>query len=104
MGIEQPNIDFKPVAPTVAFVTHAGDSSGRTADHAAWVQDIEERKARTAAFEAKRQQHTPQEPKVELSAIDAAIEAADAALTAFENSSPRMYFAGGNSHLSAGRR
>jgi len=75
---------LEPVAPTVGFVTRAGDSSGRTADHAAWIRDLEERKARSAAFEAKRQEHKPQEPKVELSAIDAAIDAADHALTDFE--------------------
>lgn len=79
------NIDanpFEPEVPVPQFVTRAGDHSGRTADYEAWMKDIEERKARAAEFEAKRQQHKPQDPKVELSAIDAA----DAAFTDFENS------------------
>jgi hypothetical protein len=74
----------EPVAPTVAFVRHAGDTSGRTADYDAYMQDLEERAARTAAFEAQRQQNKPQEPKVELSAIDAALIALEEAAQDFE--------------------
>jgi hypothetical protein len=75
---------LEPVAPTVAFVRHAGDTSGRTADYAAYIQDLEERAARTAAFQAQRQQNKPQEPKVELSAIDAALIALEEAAQDFE--------------------
>jgi hypothetical protein len=75
---------LEPVAPTVAFVRHAGDSSGRTADYADYIQDLEERVARTAAFQAQRQQNKPQEPKIELSAIDAALIALEEAAQDFE--------------------
>jgi hypothetical protein len=70
MSTEQPNIHLEPVAPSVEFVTQAGDSSGRKADHSAWLQDLEKRKARAAEFEAKRQQVKPKEIKVELSVLD----------------------------------
>jgi hypothetical protein len=75
---------LEPVAPTVAFVRHAGDTSGRTADYDAYIRDLEERAARTAAFQAQRQQNKPQEPKVELSAIDAALIALEKAAQDFE--------------------
>jgi DNA repair exonuclease SbcCD ATPase subunit len=84
---EQPNeVNFhaEPVAPTVAFVKHAGDTSGRTADYDAYMRDLEERAARTAAFQAQRQQNKPLEPKVELSAIDAALIALEEAAQDFE--------------------
>ena len=77
---------LEPIAPSVDFVTRAGDRSGRTADHAAWLKDIEERKARAAEFEAKRQQVKPKEIKVELSAIDDVLNAVDAAAEDFEQS------------------
>lgn len=89
MNQEQPNevnIHAEPVAPTVEFVTRAGDRSGRTADYAAWLKDIEERKARAAEFEAKRQQVKPKELKVELSTIDEVLDAVDAAAEDFEQS------------------
>jgi archaellum component FlaC len=77
----------EPVAPVLsAFVTHAGDGRGRTADHAAWIRDLAERTARTAGFEAQRQQNKPQEPKVELSAIDEVLIALEAGAVDFENS------------------
>jgi hypothetical protein len=78
------DIQLEPVTPTVGFVTHAGDSSGRTADYDAYMRDIAETQQRTAAFEAKRQQNKPQEPKVELSAIDAALIALEEAAQDFE--------------------
>jgi hypothetical protein len=77
------NPSTEPVAPTVAFVRHTGDQSGRTADYDAYIQDIEDRTKRTAEFQAKRQLQ-PQEPKVELSVIDAAIDALEAAAVDFE--------------------
>jgi hypothetical protein len=85
---EQPNeVNFhaEPVAPTIAFVRHAGDTSGRTADYAAYIQDLEERAARTAAFQAQRQQNKPQDPKIELSTIDAALIALEEAAQDFED-------------------
>jgi predicted RNase H-like nuclease (RuvC/YqgF family) len=86
---EQFNIHAEPVAPTIgfrgsSFTKQAGDSDRRTADYAAWMQDIEERKARSAAFEAKRQQNKPQEPKVELSAVDEVLNALEEAAEDFE--------------------
>jgi hypothetical protein len=63
--IEQ-NPHPEPVAPTISFVSHtktAGDTSGRTADYAAWQQDMEDRRNRAAALEAKRQANKPQDPK-----------------------------------------
>ena len=90
MNQEQPNevnIHVEPVAPSVEFVTRAGDHSGRTAYHAAWLKDIEERKARAAEFEAKRRQQVkPKELKVELSTIDEVLDAVDAAAEDFEKS------------------
>ena len=62
MSTEQPNIHLEPVVPSVEFVKHAGSrNGGRTADHAAWVQDMEYRRNRAAEFEAKRQQVKPKE-------------------------------------------
>lgn len=88
MNQEQPNevnIHAEPVAPVfTAFVKHAGDTSGKTADFDAYIKDIEDRQQRSAAFEAKRQQQKPQEPKVELSAIDAALIALEEAAQDFE--------------------
>jgi len=91
MNQEQPNevnMHAEPVAPSVEFVSHAGSRQGvKTADHAAWLKDIEERKARAAEFEAKRrQQLKPKELKVELSAIDEVLNALDAAAEEFEQS------------------
>jgi len=59
-------------------------AEGKTADYAAWIQDMEDRKARSAALEAKRQAHKPQEPKVEASAIDEVLNNLDAAAEDFE--------------------
>jgi archaellum component FlaC len=87
MNQEQPNevnIHAEPVAPSVEFVTHAGNRSGRTADYAPWMQDIEDRRKRSAELEAKRQQVKPQEIKVELSAIDEVLNALDSATEDFE--------------------
>jgi DNA repair exonuclease SbcCD ATPase subunit len=76
-----------PEAPTVGFVKHAGDTSGKTADHAAWMKDLEERTARAAAFEAKRREHLkPHEPRIELSVIDDVLNTLDAAAEDFEQS------------------
>jgi hypothetical protein len=84
---EQPDeVKFhaEPVAPTVAFVRHAGDQSGRTADYDAYIRDLEERTARTAAFQEQRQKNKPREPKIELSTIDAALIALEEAAQDFE--------------------
>src|ERR1700732_82816 len=89
MNQEQPNevdIHAEPVAPSVEFVTHAGNRSGRTADYAPWMQDIEDRRKRSAEFEAKRQQVRPKELKVELGAIDEVLNAVDASAEDFEQS------------------
>lgn len=87
MSTEQPNIHFEPVAPSVSFVTHAGNrTGGRTADHAAWVQDMEDRRNRATELEAKRQQVKPKEIKVELSVLDEVLNAVDAAAEDFEQS------------------
>ena len=75
---------LEPVAPSVEFVTHAGNRSGRTADYAPWMQDIEDRRKRSAELEAKRQQVKPKEIKVELSAIDEVLNALDSATEDFE--------------------
>src|ERR1700730_3002243 len=86
MNQEQPNevdIHAEPVAPSVEFVTHAGNRSGRTADYAPWMQDIEDRRKRSAELEAKRQQVKP-EIKVELSAIDEVLNALDSGTEDFE--------------------
>ncbi len=81
MSTEQPNIRLEPVLPSVEFVKHAGSrNGGQTADHAAWVQDMEDRRNRAAEFEAKRQQVKPKEIKVELSAIDEVLNAVDEAI------------------------
>jgi hypothetical protein len=48
--------------------------------------DLEERRARSAAFEAKRQANQPGEPRIEISAIDEALTTLDAAATDFEES------------------
>jgi uncharacterized coiled-coil protein SlyX len=65
-------------------VKRAGDTSGRTSDYAAWQQDMEERRNRSAALSAKRQANKPQDPKVELSAIDDALIALETAADDFE--------------------
>jgi hypothetical protein len=79
------NPSNEPVAPVLtAFVRHAGDSSGRTADYDAYMRDIADRTARTAAFEAQRQQNKPHEAKIELSAIDEALIALEEAAQDFE--------------------
>jgi archaellum component FlaC len=90
MNQEQPNevnIHAEPVAPSVEFVTHAGNRiGGRTADHAAWLQDMEDRRKRAAEFEVKHQKVKPKELKVELSTIDEVLDAVDAAAEDFEQS------------------
>jgi hypothetical protein len=89
MNQEEPNegnIHAEPIAPSVEFVTHAGNRQGKTAEHAEWVKDLEERKARSAEFEAKRQKVKPKELKVELSTIDEVLNAVDAAAEDFEKS------------------
>jgi predicted RNase H-like nuclease (RuvC/YqgF family) len=91
MNQEQPNevnIHAEPLAPSVEFVTHAGNrQGGRTADHSAWLKDMQDRKNRAAELEAKRNQIVkPREPKVELSAIDEVLNAVDPAAEDFEQS------------------
>jgi predicted RNase H-like nuclease (RuvC/YqgF family) len=84
---ELTNISSEPIAlipQIVGFRKVAGDQ--KTADHAAWLQDMADRQKRTQELEAKRQANKPQEPRVELSAIDEALSALDAAATDFENS------------------
>ena len=92
MSEQLENIDQSLIEPTAVIPgvtrrgshTVAGDNSGRTADYDAYMRDLEERKARSAAFEAKRQANKPQEPKVELSAVDAALSALEATADEFE--------------------
>jgi len=87
MSTEQTNIHLEPVAPSIEFVTHAGNRQGKTAEHAEWMRDMEERKARAAEFEAKRRQQVkPKELRVELSTIDEVLDAVDAAAEDFEQS------------------
>src|ERR1700756_323370 len=62
----------------------AEDNSGRTSDHAAWLQDMADRQKRTQEIEVKRQSNKPQEPRVEVSAVDAALSALEAAADEFE--------------------
>jgi hypothetical protein len=77
----------EPVTPTTEFVTHAGNRTGeRTADHAAWIQDMEDRRNRATEFEAKRQTVKAKEIKVELSVLDEVLNAVDAAAEDFEQS------------------
>jgi predicted RNase H-like nuclease (RuvC/YqgF family) len=62
----------------------AEDNSGRTSDHAAWLQDMADRQKRTQELEAKRQANKPQEPKVDVSTIDEVLSALEAAADEFE--------------------
>ena len=77
---------IEPVAPTVGFVKRAGDSSGKTADHAAWMKDLEERKARGAEHEAKRRQLNEQasKPIDVVEELDAELVKLETAAQAFE--------------------
>jgi hypothetical protein len=79
---------LEPVAPSVSFVKHAGDTSGKTADHAAWVKDTEERKARGAAHEAKRRQLSEQasKPIDVVAELDSALTTLEAGAVDFDNS------------------
>jgi DNA repair exonuclease SbcCD ATPase subunit len=90
MNQEQPNevnIHAEPVAPSVEFVTHAESRQGRkTAEHAEWMRDMEERKARSAEFEANCQKVKAKETKVELSVFDEVLNAVDAAAEDFDQS------------------
>ena len=80
----QPDPLTEPVTPTTEFVTHAGNRTGeRTADHAAWIQDMEDRRNRATEFEAKRQTVKAKEIKVELSVLDEVLNAVDAAVEGF---------------------
>jgi hypothetical protein len=84
----EPNFQTEPEAPTVGFVKHAGDTSGRTADHAAWVQDLKERQARGAEQEAKRRQLIEQasKPIDVVAELDSALTTLEAGAVDFENS------------------
>jgi hypothetical protein len=78
----------EPVSPVLAafitgFVRHAGDSSGKTADHAAWVQDLEDRKARTAELTEKRRQSAKQEINL-VAELDAELSALESGAQDFE--------------------
>jgi hypothetical protein len=91
MNQEQPNevnIHVEPVAPTIGFVKHAGDTSGKTADHAAWVKDTEERQARRAEHEAKRRQLIEQasKPTDVVTELDGALTTLEAGAVDFDNS------------------
>ena len=79
---------LEPVAPSVEFVTHAGDTSGKTADHAAWIKDLEERKARGAEHEAKRRQLNEQasKPIDVVAELDSALTTLEAGAVDFDNS------------------
>jgi hypothetical protein len=55
-------------------------------DRKEYFADLEERRKRAAEFEARRQQHKPQEPKVELSAIDLVLSELDEAANDFKQS------------------
>src|SRR6202047_2715754 len=79
---------LEPVAPSVEFVKHAGDTSGKPADHAAWVKDTEERKARGTAHEAKRRQLSEQasKPIDVVAELDSALTTLEAGAVDFEKS------------------
>jgi chromosome segregation ATPase len=89
---EQPNeVNFQaePVAPVLtAFVKHAGDQSGRTADYDAYIRDLEERSARTAAFQEQRRKQNEQasRPIDVVAELDNALTALEAGASDFENS------------------
>jgi hypothetical protein len=80
------NIHAGPVAPTIGFVlrTRVDRTDGKTTEHWAWIQDIEDRRNRAAEFEAKRQQVKPKKIRVELSTIDKVLIAVDEAIKDFE--------------------
>jgi hypothetical protein len=78
---------LEPVAPVLtAFVKHAGDTSGKTAEHALWVKDTEERQARGAAQETKRRELIEQasKPIDVVAELDAALNALEAGAVDFE--------------------
>jgi hypothetical protein len=80
---------LEPVAPVLtAFVKHAGDTSGRTADYAAYIADLEERTARTAAFQEQRRKQSEQasRPIDVVAELDNALTALEAGASDFENS------------------
>lgn len=83
---DEQNPHKEPTAPTIGFVSHktAGDTSGQTADYKLWIADMEERRNRSAELSAKRQANKPQDPKVELSAIDDVLIALETAADDFE--------------------
>jgi hypothetical protein len=98
--INEPTFQTEPAAPTIATFSRGvevkrsdefGNShdirvlgSTQEQDRKEYFADIEDRKARASEVLAKRQQHKPQETRVELSAIDAALNALDAAVDDFE--------------------
>ncbi len=53
-------------------------------DQKKYFEDLEARRKRAAEFEARRQQHKPQEPKVELGAIAEVLNALEQAADDFE--------------------
>jgi DNA repair exonuclease SbcCD ATPase subunit len=75
----------EPVSPVIGFVKRAGDTSGKTADHAAWVQDLQDRQARTAELTEKRRQSAKQEINV-VAELDAELSALEAGAQDFEQS------------------
>jgi chromosome segregation ATPase len=77
------DIQLEPVTPSVGFVKRAGDTSGRTADHATWVQDLEDRKARTAELTEKRRQSAKQEINL-VAELDAELSALESGAQDFE--------------------
>ena len=79
----------EPVAPVLtAFVKHAGDQSGRTSEYAAYIQDLEERSARTAAFQEQRRKQNEQasRPIDVVAELDSALTALEAGASDFESS------------------
>ena len=86
----EPNIHAKPVAPTVGsvFRTRVDRTDGKTAEHSAWIQDIEDRKACTAELEAKRRKliEKASQPVDVLLEVDAALEALELRAQDFEAS------------------
>ncbi len=71
---------LEPVAPSVEFVKHAGDTSGKTADYGAYIQDLEDRRNRPVHYRpAKREVNLIEE-------LDAALVNLEAGATDFEQS------------------
>jgi archaellum component FlaC len=86
----------RPAAPDLVGATPTqkqGDShdirvqgSQQEKDRKEYFEDLEARRKRAAEFEARRQQHKPKEPKVELGAIDEVLNVLEEAAEDFDAS------------------